>query len=150
MENRRKLFIAKYLGECNGNGTQAAIAAGYSENGASVTASRLLADPKVRHAIDKQLGKLDLSTQARLQRLAKIADHEPDTITGSDVIKANQLILQVNGALQGKQQSSGITVNIGFIAQPGEPTALPSLTIDSTPIDVKVLTPQAQVVEGGE
>lgn len=49
---RRKAFAQAYI--ANGrNGTQAAITAGYSENGADVAAVRLLGNPRVKTMIDE-------------------------------------------------------------------------------------------------
>jgi hypothetical protein len=147
---KQQAFVDAYLTVARGNGTKAAIAAGYSEKTAGVQASQILKHPEVRAALAKQLHKADLSTQARLEKLARLADHEPDTVTAGDVIKANQLILQVNGALQAKpQQSTGVTVNIGFLTAPGTQSIQPSievLTLESTTTSVKELTQQPQVV----
>jgi phage terminase small subunit len=46
---RRERFIEEYL--VDGNGTAAAVRAGYARAGAHVTASRLLRDPKVAEAV---------------------------------------------------------------------------------------------------
>lgn len=48
------------------NGTNAAIRAGYSENGASVTGCRLLADPKVQERIAQR--EEELATEAEVDR----------------------------------------------------------------------------------
>ncbi|CAN0439980.1 unnamed protein product, partial [Laminaria digitata] len=51
------------------NGTQAAIRAGYSPNGASVQASRLLAKPKIQAAIKKRLEEKAAPADEVLARL---------------------------------------------------------------------------------
>jgi phage terminase small subunit len=53
--NRRQRFIEEYVVDCNG--AQAAQRAGYSPNGASVTASRLLANANVRAEIEAKLNE---------------------------------------------------------------------------------------------
>lgn len=52
-DNRMKAFISEYVQDFNA--TRAYIAAGYSELGASAGASRLLANVKVREAIEKRV-----------------------------------------------------------------------------------------------
>lgn len=121
MNPQRERFVRAYLTEANGNATQAAIQAGYSPKTAAQSASRLLKREDVRQAIGQKLERADLRTEARLRRLGLIADHEPEDISASDVIAANKLILQVNGALKDKASDSRITVNIGFLT-PQSPT----------------------------
>ena len=115
MNARRQHFVRAYLGEAKGNATKAAIIAGYSQKTAKQIGSELLTFPDVKAAIQRGLEKADLTTQARLQRLAVLADHQPKAISAADVIRANELILKVNGALKGDTGSSRITVNIGFL-----------------------------------
>lgn len=50
------------------NGTQAAIRAGYSSNGAEVTGTRLLANPKVKELV----GSLDQKTATRIELTAEV------------------------------------------------------------------------------
>ncbi|WP_414501703.1 terminase small subunit [Zymobacter sp. IVIA_5232.4 C2] len=50
---RAASFVVEYMKDRNG--TQAALRAGYAESGASVQASRLLANAKVRRAVDEQI-----------------------------------------------------------------------------------------------
>ena len=51
LNEQHQLFVEKYVELAHG--TQAAIAAGYSENGAHVTASRLLKTVKIQEAIQE-------------------------------------------------------------------------------------------------
>lgn len=51
------IFVQEYLK--SGNGTRAAIAAGYSENSAESQASRMLRNAKVRQYLDKKEQNLD-------------------------------------------------------------------------------------------
>lgn len=81
--NRRKLFVEAYL--ANGrNGTQAAIAAGYSAKTAAVKASQLLTEVKIAQAIDARAEKLqaamELTTENVLRELARIALFDPATL----------------------------------------------------------------------
>lgn len=54
-EARREIFIREYLKDLNA--TRAAIAAGYSENGARVQGVRLLTNPNVKKRIEQLLAK---------------------------------------------------------------------------------------------
>ena len=68
-------FIREY--QVDHNGTQAAIRAGYSENGASVQATRLLANARVRSEInqrrDKREKRCEISVDALMEKLYSAA-----------------------------------------------------------------------------
>ena len=64
----RDAFILEYLKDRNG--TQAAIRAGYSPRSAHVTASRLLRNAKVRHALRAAEAKFEADTADAIERLA--------------------------------------------------------------------------------
>src|SRR5688572_16307968 len=51
LSERERRFVHAYVGEAAGNGAKAAIIAGYSPNGAKVTANRLLTRINVRDAV---------------------------------------------------------------------------------------------------
>lgn len=74
-QRRYQIFAREYVIDLNG--TRAAIAAGYSKNGAEVTASRLLRRPRVKKLIaalvKKRAEKLDLSADKVLRELARLA-----------------------------------------------------------------------------
>jgi phage terminase small subunit len=74
LTKRRAIFVREYLTDFNG--TRSAVAAGYSENGAEVAASRLLRDVKVKAAIEAQTSerceKLGVDADKILSELAKI------------------------------------------------------------------------------
>lgn len=76
-EEKIKLFVAHYLADPERNATKAAIAAGYAEKSAHVTASRLLKNPKVQELLqaktEKIAAKLDLSVEKVLEGLARLA-----------------------------------------------------------------------------
>lgn len=72
---RQELFAKEYVIDLNG--TRAAIAAGYSESGAHVTASQLIRNAKVRRIIDKELSrrasKLELTPSKVVEELHRLA-----------------------------------------------------------------------------
>ena len=72
---RYRIFAREYLVDLNGK--RAAIAAGYSERSAEVTASRLLKQPRVRKLIRKLMNrraeKLELTGEKVLKELARLA-----------------------------------------------------------------------------
>lgn len=78
---KRGLFIEEYLVDVDGNGKRAAIAAGFAEKSAAVTASRLLRDPEIAAVIAdrvaKRAKKLELTGERVLQELALIAFNDP-------------------------------------------------------------------------
>jgi hypothetical protein len=119
---KRKAFIRAYLGEAHGNATEAAKIAGYSEKTAYSQGSRLLKDAEVQKTLHTHVAKFDLSTDATLQRVGTIATADPEKITAREVLKANELILKVNGALDKQSGGSRVTVNIGFLTSHHEPS----------------------------
>lgn len=137
---KRKAFVRAYLGEANGNATKAATLAGYSEHTAKQQGSRLLSKVDVQQDLQRHANKLDTSTERTLQRVAVIACTEPTKITAKDVLNANELILKANGALLGKDASSRITINLGFLSTP-EPTVTLTLneTTTTTTLDAQVV-----------
>lgn len=73
--DRHETFAREYVIDLNG--TRAAIAAGYSENGAEVIASRLLRNAKVRRHIDalrtKRASRLEVKADKVVEEIARLA-----------------------------------------------------------------------------
>jgi phage terminase small subunit len=78
---KQKLFIREYCRDLNA--TRAAIAAGYSKNGARAQAYRLLANANISAEIAeltaKTCTKLEISAEKVLQELARLAFLDPRT-----------------------------------------------------------------------
>ena len=76
MTERQRKFVAEFLK--SGNGTQAALRAGYSQNGAAVQATRLLRNANVRSAIEAErapvLARAKVTLEGHLEMLAAIRD----------------------------------------------------------------------------
>lgn len=76
---KQQRFVAEYL-ICL-NATKAAIAAGYSENGASVQGTRLLANDRISSEIAKRTAKIaqkyEITADRVLRELAKLAFYDP-------------------------------------------------------------------------
>ena len=89
---KRQSFAREFA--ISGNGTQSAVAAGYSERSAHVTASRLLRVANVAAAIEAERGRLrersDLRTDDVIRGLRQIA--EDDSAKNSDRIRAYELL----------------------------------------------------------
>jgi hypothetical protein len=69
---KQKLFIEAYLGESNGNATDAARRAGYSEH--AVTGSRdLLKNPKIQARIQARVASAAMAANEVLARLGDVA-----------------------------------------------------------------------------
>lgn len=86
LTKRQEVFVAEYLIDLNA--TRAAKQAGYSPQGAEVTGSKLLRNPKVSAVIaekhGKRLEKLEISADRVLQELAKLAFFDPRKLFNSD------------------------------------------------------------------
>lgn len=70
-QQKLAIFVAEYL--ISENGKKAAIAAGYAENSAAVTASKLLKKPNIREQIERK-------QQERLKRLQMTDDEILDSL----------------------------------------------------------------------
>jgi len=101
LTNKQKKFCDEYL-LCL-NATQAAIRAGYSEDTAAQTASRLMKDKDVQKYIESQKAKaqeeIEVSRKDIIKRLADIGFVEIDInkIKVADQIKALALIAEILG-----------------------------------------------------
>lgn len=122
---QRKRFVDAYLTSANGNGTKAAIAAGYSPHTAGVQASQLLKQPEVKRLLGERLQRETLTTERALQNVSQLASHVPDEIPAIVVLKANELILKVHGALNDNRGDARVTVNIGFLVHQNGVQVLP-------------------------
>ena len=76
---RRERFIEEYVKD--GNGSAAAVRAGYSPTSAHVTASRLLSDDNVRQAVES--ARVRVSAQAEMTAIAVL--RELATLASSDI-----------------------------------------------------------------
>ncbi len=94
-EEKFCLMFRKYLG----NGKKAAIAAGYAENSASVTASKLLKKANVLKRINELAKdaerKTIMDTMERQERLTKIA--RDDTAENRDRVRAIDILNKMDG-----------------------------------------------------
>jgi phage terminase small subunit len=124
MNEKRRRFVEAYLTVAAGNATKAAEIAGYSAKTARQIGSKLLTFADVRQAVEK-----------RQQQLAKRADTAADEwqaevrkmafanveLSERSKVKGLEMLGRHIGTLQPKEAkaTSGITVNIGFISNPG-------------------------------
>ena len=60
LNERERLFLAAFLGPAKGNGTKAAIIAGYAKNSARVTASKLLTKANIQAALAARVARREL------------------------------------------------------------------------------------------
>lgn len=83
---KQEKFCEEYMKD--GNGTRAAIRAGYSPNGASVTGSDLLANPNISEKIESlkstQSGKTRATIENFLEQLSKLAFADRTKIFSAD------------------------------------------------------------------
>lgn len=108
LKPRHQLFVTSYLD--NGwHATNAAIACGSTISNAHVYGSRMLANPKIRAAIDEGLKAGQLSADQVLKRLAEMA-----TVNLADFVdkdgKINDEVFRKKGYLVKKHKSKTVVV----------------------------------------
>jgi phage terminase small subunit len=74
LTNKQRVFIDEYLKDCNA--TQAALRAGYSEKGARVRGSELLANRNISEAIKERLDRRAMEADEVLSRLTQMASSD--------------------------------------------------------------------------
>jgi phage terminase small subunit len=98
--NRRRKFVTEYLKDLNG--TQAAIRSGFSENGASVTASRLLANARIKAQIEAELADSGLSVSRTLREIARLSYSDVgELFDGPNLRPINELPEHARAAIAG-------------------------------------------------
>lgn len=92
LTKKERIFADEYVKTTNG--TQSAIKAGYAENSASVTGSKMLRKPKVRQYIDAVMNERSKNTIATadevLEYLTKVMNGEEKDAFGLDVSVADR------------------------------------------------------------
>lgn len=97
----------------DGNGTRAAISAGYSPNSADVEASRLLTNAKIGKAVTKFQEKHRLKTEVTIESLAAELEHDRDRARQLDqtsvAVQATMHIAKLHGLEINKNENNGLT-----------------------------------------
>ena len=92
LTKKERIFADEYVKTTNG--TQSAITAGYAENSASVTGSKMLRKPKVRQYIDEVMNERSKNTIATadevLEYLTKVMNGEEKDAFGLDTSIADR------------------------------------------------------------
>lgn len=92
LTEKERIFADEYIKTTNA--TQSAIKAGYAENSASVTGSKMLRKPKVRQYIDAVMSERSKNTIATadevLQYLSRVMNGEEKDAFGLDVSVADR------------------------------------------------------------
>lgn len=92
LTDKQRAFVLEYIKDLNA--TQAALRAGYAKSGATVTASRLLANANIQEELDKAVKGREKRTQIDadyvLTRLAEI-----DQMDARDIIDDEQNLLPI-------------------------------------------------------
>lgn len=92
LTKKERIFADEYIKTTNA--TQSAIKAGYAENSASVTGSKMLRKPKVRQYIDKVMNERSKNTIATadevLEYLTKVMNGEEKDAFGLDASIADR------------------------------------------------------------
>jgi hypothetical protein len=98
--DRQRRFVVYFLGVSNGNATDAARRAGYAFP--HVTSARLLANARIRAAIEARVTEVALTADEVLSKLADHANANPDDIFTADDkgnLKFDYLKAKRNGKL---------------------------------------------------
>ena len=110
LTRRQKAFVEQFV--IDNNATQAVIRAGYSENGASVTGTRLLANPKIQAVLQERRGEVSERAAITAADVLKMLQREA---TAGDVdqpnsarIKAQELIGKHLGMFTDKVQVENV------------------------------------------
>jgi len=88
---REAAFAAQYVAK-HGNGTQAAIAAGYAPSAAHVAASRLIRRGKVKRRIDRLTRKHEITADRVLARLDNLSAKAEESGNYPAAVRAEELI----------------------------------------------------------
>lgn len=88
---REAAFAAQYVAK-HGNGTQAAIAAGYAPSAAHVAASRLIRRGKVKRRIDRLTRKHEITADRVLTRLDNLSAKAEESGNYPAAVRAEELI----------------------------------------------------------
>jgi phage terminase small subunit len=121
LTKKQEVFVAEYLVDFNA--TRAAIAAGYSENGAEVRGSELLRNRKVSAEIEKRKSarceKLEITADYVLERIKKVVERcmKPGMeFNASAALKGLELLGKHKNLFAEHQNAKGATLEQLVIA----------------------------------
>ena len=108
---RQLKFTREYA--VDGNGTQAAIRAGYAPKSARIEASRLLTNVNVGNAVAKFQENHRLKTEITIESLAAELEHDRDRARQLDqtsvAVQATMHIAKLHGLEINKNENNGLT-----------------------------------------
>ena len=107
---KQRAFVSEYIRH-KGNGTKAAIAAGYANGNslvAAVRASQLIRKPKIKRQIDKLTRKYDITPERVLARLDNLSIKAQEEGNYAASVKAEELI----GKSLGMWVDRSVNVNV--------------------------------------
>lgn len=113
LTTKRKMFIQEYI-KNNGNGTQSALKVydNKTAKGASVTATRVLADVSVQEELQKRLLQEDAKVGKVVDNIASIAVEQPiKGYSGADILEANKTLLKLHGVLTDRKVTTSYNLN---------------------------------------
>lgn len=123
MNQKRQRFVEAFVGEAQGNGTKAAILAGYSEKSARKIASELQTFPDVKQAIEARQHALiaasETSTQRIIQELEAVA-FTPVDVKSGDKMKALELLGKHRKIWEDSGPKENRIIVVGFLANRGK------------------------------
>lgn len=100
LNQRQRLFCEYYVGECNGNATDAMIKAGYSPKFAANNTTKMLNNTKVAEYIAEINSKITNHNIATIEDIHSFwtAILNDNTVAVRDRLKASELLAKCKGA----------------------------------------------------
>ncbi len=118
------LFADAYVGVAQGNASKAAELAGWTPKNAHQQGSRLLTRPHIIEWLQRRATRAGATTERALENVSAIANAQPSKLTGADILKANELILKVNGKLRDTHSETRMHFVIPWLALPTRQAAI--------------------------
>ena len=129
MTFKQKRFIELY----NGNATEAAKQAGYSDKTSFITGHKLLRHPKVAEAIKNRISALDkpkIATREEIQTWWTSMINDPDA-SKTDKLRASELLSKSNAWFIDKVESNNTTT-----------VSMPTIKVGGQPVEFGTGTPR--------
>lgn len=93
---REEMFVKHYIAN-DFNATEAAVAAGYSPNGAKVTACRMLQKPRIKELLKRQMQKterkLEITFEWKIKKLKACVDSAINEVDGRELVTNHNALL---------------------------------------------------------
>ena len=119
LSEKERRFVEAFMGKAGGNGTKAALLAGYAANGAAVQSTRLLRKAKIQAAMqNRQDADPLVATREERQRfwtamMKRAEDHKCEDATHQDRLRASELLGKSSGDFIDRiEHGGGLDINV--------------------------------------